>query len=153
MRSLLEVPQIIGVALGGRRWNKDYLGAVQSQRPRAFGEMAVVADVDSDPRVFSFKGRKTEVARGEVKLLPKSGKAMRYVSFSIFAQVLSVGVDHGGSVVINPSHLFFVDWHYHHHPMLPGDLAHQLSGWAIWNALYHLVPSRILLGGEVGSVE
>ena len=45
---LLELPQVLGEAGDGGRGVEDDLGAVQAQAARAFGEVAVVADVDAD---------------------------------------------------------------------------------------------------------
>src|SRR5918993_4992735 len=46
---LLEFPQVLGKARHGRRRVEHDFGTVETEDPRAFGEMAVVADVNAPP--------------------------------------------------------------------------------------------------------
>src|SRR5215510_6334324 len=95
--------------LGCGRRDEYNLRAVQAQRSRAFREMTVIAYVNADSRVPGFKRGETEVTGCEIELLPETGKTMRDMSFAVFSQIFSVSVDHRRRVVINASHLFFVD--------------------------------------------
>src|ERR1041385_8671732 len=67
---LLELPQVLGEPGDRRRRVVDDLGAVEAERTRTLGEVAVVADVDADPRVLGLERRIAEVARAEEVLLP-----------------------------------------------------------------------------------
>src|SRR5262249_43856324 len=153
VRALFQLPKIIGMPFGRRRRNENYLGAVQTQGPRAFGEMPVVADVDADARVLRLKSRETKVARREIELLPEAGQAMWDVSLAVLAQALAVGVNHRRRVVVDACHLLFVDRRDDRHPVLFGDLAHQSRRRPIRDALDQTVPVRILFGGKIRAVE
>src|SRR6267154_1955329 len=94
MRRLLEFPKIFREAgHGGRRIEHD-LRAVQSQNARAFGEMAVVADVDPYQRILCFKDRIPAIPRSEVKLFPRSRMAVGNVMLAIFPQIAAIGIDY-----------------------------------------------------------
>src|SRR5205823_763140 len=93
MRRLLELPQIFGMAGRGGARNEDDLGAAQAQRSRALGEMAVVADVDADPRKARLEGRITQIAGPEIKLFPESGQTMRDVCLAILAEIRAIGIN------------------------------------------------------------
>src|ERR1035437_1660609 len=77
VRGLLQLPQILAEAGHGGRWVEDDLGAGQSQGARAFGEVAVVADVDADLDEAEVEHREAEVAGAEVELLRKAGRDVR----------------------------------------------------------------------------
>src|SRR5262249_50845026 len=116
-------------------------------------EVPVVADVDADARVLRIESRKSQIARREIELLPEAGQAMRDVSLAILAKIPPVSVNHRRGVVINAGHLLFINWRDDHHPVLFGDLAHQLSRGPIRDTLDQAVPVRILFGGKIGAVE
>src|SRR5262249_39681637 len=52
VRRLLELPEVFGESGHGGRRIEDDLRAVQPQLARSLGEVAVVADVDADLRIF-----------------------------------------------------------------------------------------------------
>src|SRR5581483_4482989 len=60
---LLDLPEILRVAGGGRRRLEHDLRARQPERARPLGEVAVVADVHADARVLGVEDRVTEIAR------------------------------------------------------------------------------------------
>ena len=101
VRGLLEFPEIFAQAgdRGGRI--EDDLGAVQSQGAGAFGEVAVVADVDADLGEAEVEDRIAEVAGTEIELLPESRRDVRDVGLAIFAEIAAVVVDDGGGVVVD----------------------------------------------------
>src|SRR5437879_8790175 len=65
VRGLLELPEIFGQAGDGCGRVINNLRAVQSQNPRALGEVAVVADINYDTRVTGPKDRIAPSTRGE----------------------------------------------------------------------------------------
>src|SRR5215207_521578 len=68
---LLDLPQAVGQArLGGIGVEHD-LGAVETELAPAFGEVAVVTDVDADRSDRSLEDGIAEIARAEVELLPE----------------------------------------------------------------------------------
>src|SRR5215813_8481403 len=85
VRGLFELPEVFGQTRDRRRRVEDDLGAVQPQRPRAFGKVTVVADVDPDARVGRVEGRITKIARLEIELLPESRRDVRDVVLAVFA--------------------------------------------------------------------
>src|SRR5438046_1217686 len=99
MRRLLELPEILRKSGHGGRGIHHDLRSRQSQLAGAFGEMAVVADVDADLGVRRLENGVAEVAGAEVELLPETGSDVRDVVLAVLAEVLAVGVDHGGGVV------------------------------------------------------
>src|SRR5437867_3507418 len=68
VRRLLELPQILRQPRYCGRRVEDYLRAVQSERPRAFGKVAIITDVDADTGERSFERGIAEVSRFEVVL-------------------------------------------------------------------------------------
>ena len=112
-----------------------YLRAVQRQRAPAFREMAVVADVDAELDVCGLEHRVAQVARLEEELLVEARIDLRDVRLAIFAEVLAVGVDHGGGVVVHAGHGFLVDRHDHDHAVLLRVLLHEPRRVAVGHAL------------------
>src|SRR5687767_4008700 len=111
--------------------------------------MAVITYVDADLCECGIKRRITEVARFEIKLLPESGVYVWDVVLSILAEILAVGVNHRGSVVVNSGDLFFVNRHYDNHPVCLGHFLHQPDGWPIGDSFHSFIPARLLFGAEV----
>ena len=72
-----------------------------AQAAGPLGEVAVVADVDADLADRGVEDRVAQVARAEVELLPEARVAVRDVDLAELAEVLAVGVDHGGRVVVD----------------------------------------------------
>src|SRR5258706_1574774 len=153
MRGLFQFPEILGKAGNGSGWVVDNLGAIESENTRAFGEMAVVANVNAYARVSRLKHWVTGVARREIKFLPKARMAVRDVVLAIFSQVAAVGVDHRRGVVVDAGHFHFIDRHDKHHLVLFRQLLHARDGRPVWHALSQFIPARLLLGAEVRTVE
>ena len=109
MRGLLQFPEIFAETGDGGGWVEDDLGAGQSQGAGAFGEVAVVADVDADLDEAEVEDRVAEVAGAEVELLPEAGRDVRDVGLAILAEVGAVVLDDGGGVVVDALLLDFVD--------------------------------------------
>ncbi len=72
---------------------------------------------------------------------------------AIFAQIMAVGVDDGGGVVINAGHLDFVDGHNENHLMFLGEFLHQRDGGAVGNAFGQLIPAGFLLGTKIRAIK
>ena len=147
VRGLLELPEVLREAGDRRRRVEDDLGAVQAERARALGEVAVVADVDADLRVPRLEDRVAEVARLEEVLLPEAG-GVRDVVLAVLAEVRAVGVEDGGGVVVDARVLALVDGHDDRHLVLLRDLRDRL-GRGPGHALGGVVPARVLRRAEV----
>ena len=78
---------------------------------------------------------------------------MRDVNLAKLAEVLAVGVDHGGRVVVHAGQVLFVHRHDDHHLVLLGQVLHQLGRRPVGNPLGEVVPLDLLLGAEVRAVE
>src|SRR5262245_33598138 len=115
--------------------------------------MPVVTDVDADFADTSLENRIPQISRSKVELLPETGRAVRDVHLAKFAQVAAPGVDGGCCVVVNPGEILFVHGHNQNDVVPPCKLTHQPSRRSVWDALRQLVPSRLLLGAEVWTVE
>src|SRR5437660_4524653 len=98
------------------------LRAVQSQNPRALGEMAVVADINSDTRVTGRKDGIARIARREIKFFPEAGMAVRDVVLAVLAEVAPVGVDQRGGIEEHAGHLDFVDGRDMNTEVEPGEI-------------------------------
>src|SRR5581483_4520975 len=98
----------------GRRI-EDNLGAVQPERSCALRKMPVIANVNTNIRISSLEDRITKIAGFEIEFLPKTRMAMRNMCLAIFAEIFSVGVDHGCGVVIDSGYLFLVDLNDNNH--------------------------------------
>ena len=101
VRGLLELPEILAEAGDGGGGIEDDLGAVQAEGARAFGEVAVVADVDADLGEAEIEDGIAEVAGPEIELLPEARRDVRDVGLAILAEVGAVVVDDGGGVVVD----------------------------------------------------
>src|SRR3954452_20802363 len=153
VRRLLELPEIFGESGHGGRGIHHDLGAGETKLARAFGEMAVVADVDADLRVGRLENGVAEVAGAEVELLPETGSNVRDVILAVLAEVGAVGVDDGGGVVVNAGFFFLVQRHDDDHAVLFRVLLHQLRGRTVGDFLDRVVPARALLGAEIRAGE
>jgi len=69
MRGLFEFPEVFGKAGDGSRRIEHDLGTVEAEQPRAFGEVAVVANIRADARKLRLERLVARVARLEVVLL------------------------------------------------------------------------------------
>src|ERR1035441_8350844 len=95
---LFELPQVFAESCHCGAGIEDDLGAVESEEPPAFGEVTIIAGINTH---FANRGLKhgiTEVAGLEVKLLPEAGLAVRDVVLAIFAEIFAIGIDDGGRV-------------------------------------------------------
>src|SRR6202162_2454172 len=135
VRGLFEFPQIFRQTCDRCRRIKDDFGSIQSQNAGALGKMTIVANVDSDPRIFGLEDWISKIAWGEVELLPESGMAVRNVVLAIFSKIAAIGIDHGGGIEIHSRHLLFVDGNNNHHAMFAGDLLHHAHGGTIRHSL------------------
>ena len=140
VRRLFEFPEVFGKS-GHRRGRIEHnLGAVETEAARAFGEVAIVANVDAhlaDPRR---EDRIAKVAGPEIKLLKKARIALGDVRFTVLAQVRAVGVDDRGGVVIDPGQVFLVNGHDEANAVLFGQFHHQFGCRPVGNALGERIP-------------
>src|ERR1039458_1903830 len=150
---LLQLPQILAETGDGGRGVEDDLGAGQSQSARAFGELAVVADVDADFDEAEVEDGEAEVAGAEVELLPEAGRDVRDVGLAVLAEEAAVVVDDGGGVVVDACLLDFVDGHDEGNVILLRQILHEADGGSVGDGLGEIVPAGGLLGAEVGPVE
>ena len=74
------------------------MGPVEPEGPPAFGEMAVVADINADFAHGGVKDGVAAIAGTEVELLPET-LDVGDVLFAIFTQIASIGINYRGSVV------------------------------------------------------
>src|SRR5262245_7796036 len=153
MGRLFESPEIFAQASDGRGRIKHNLRSVQTEDARAFGKMAVVANVNADVGKLRFEYGVSQIARFEVKLFPEARGAMRYVMLSVLPQVRSISVDNGSRVVVDALQFFLIDRHNDRHAVFPGSLSHQLNGRSVWNLLDHAIPACGLLGAKVRAGE
>src|SRR5438552_777503 len=136
-----------------RRRIEHNLSAVQAQRAGAFRKVAVVTDVHADPCESEVEDRIAKVARTEIKLLPKTGRDVRYVRLAILPEVLSGSVDHSRGVVIYPLLLDFVNRHDQGHAMPARQLLHALYRGPVGDRLGEIVPARLLLRAKIRAVK
>src|ERR1700723_110653 len=78
---------------------ENYLRTTKRHRPRALRVPLIPADLHADAAAVYVERRKTEVTRGEVKLLVVQ-RVVRDVHLAISAQERSVGVNHRAGVVV-----------------------------------------------------
>ena len=72
---------------------------------------------------------------------------------AVGAQHAAVGVDHDRTVVVHTADRAFVERDHQRDPELAGQVLHHPRGRSVGNVLGGLIPLRILLGAEVGTVE
>src|SRR5713101_5319770 len=82
---LLEFPQIFRESRDRGGGIKNNFRAVQSEDARAFGKVAVIADVHADARILRFENGIALVSRGEIKFFPESGMHVGDVVFAVLA--------------------------------------------------------------------
>src|SRR5213592_3442265 len=98
---LLQLPQVFTQTRNCRRRIEDDLGAVESQSPRAFRKMTIVANIDTDVGKLRLEDRITEVARFEIELFPETRRAMGNMMLPVFSEIFAIGIDDRGSVVVD----------------------------------------------------
>ena len=153
MRRLLQLPQVFAQAGHGGGWVEDDLRAVKAEATRSFGKVAVITDIDADLCKAQIKDWIAQVARPEVKLLPKARRHVRDVRLAILAEVRAIVVDDRGGVVEEAFLLDFVDRNYHRDFQFTGERLNQADCGAIGNALCRFIPFDRLLGAKIGAVE
>ena len=151
MRGLLQLPEILGQSSDGGRRVEDDLSSVQSKQPGAFGEVAVIADVDADGREPRLEYGVPQVSRFEEILFPEPGR-VRDVVLAVFAEIRAVGIVDGGGVVVDARLLPFVDRHDNRHAVSAGLLSHQVGG-RPWHRFCDIMPVSVLGRAEVRPVE
>src|SRR5882724_1312959 len=134
-------------ATRGGGGHEDELRAVETEGTRGLGEVAVVADHDTDAAVGAVEDRIAQVARPEIELLLKMG-AHGDVVLAVVTHDLSAGVDEEGRVVELARHHALVEGH--HEPEIEGlgHRAHPRDGGAVDRLRELLVPGVELLGEE-----
>src|SRR6202041_585407 len=153
VRRLLQFPQVLRQAGNCRGRIENDLRSVQTQYPRALGEMAVVADVYANLSEACLEYRIPRVSRREIEFLPETRMAVRDVVFAVFTEVASIGVEPRCGVVKHPRHLDLVNRNDQHHLIFLGQLLHARKRRPLGDALGQLVPPGILLGTKVWPVE
>src|SRR3954447_7384118 len=148
---LLDAPDVLAEAAVRGRGVEHDLGAVQAERPPAFGEVAVVADVHADLADCGLEDRVTAITGTEVELLPEA-LGLRDVLFAELAEVLAVGVDDRRGVVIDAGLLMLVHRQHHHHPELLGDARELLRRRPVRDQLRVAVVLGVLHLAEVRAV-
>src|SRR5437899_8155617 len=152
MGGLLDEPKVHRQPARGGRGNEDELRSVKAEHPRALGEVAVVADVHADLPYGGVEDRVAEVAGAEVELLPEAVD-VRDVRLAVLAEVLAVGVDHSGGVVVDAGLVLFVHRDDQHHPVFLGKLLHELRRRTLGNLFRVAVVLDVLDLAEVRPVE
>ena len=115
--------------------------------------MPVIANVHTQPSIFCFKHRISQVAGREIKLLPKSGMAVRDVVLAVFPKIVTIRVYHRCRIEIDSRHLLLVHRNHNHHAVFGRDFLHQLCCGAFRHALGELIPARVLFCAKIGTVE
>src|SRR6266568_1234621 len=150
---LLELPEIFGEACDRGGGVVNNFRAVEAEAARAFREVAVVTNVHTDAGVASIENGITGVSWREIELFPETGMAMGDVVLAVFAQITSVGVNHGGGVVINAGHFDFVDGNDEDHLIFFRKFLHQADSGAVGDALSKFIPAGFLLGTKIRAVK
>lgn len=150
---LLDFPEVFAESGDGGGGVEDDFGSVEAEGAGAFGEVAVVAEVDADFADGGFPDGVAEVAGAEVEFFPEAGVAVGEVGFAVFAEEFAVGVDEGGGVVVDAGAIDFVDGDDEDDAEALGGFHHELDGGAVGDGFGDVVPAGGLLGGEVGAVE
>src|SRR5712692_9147438 len=81
---LLEFPKIFGETGDSGGGVVDNFRAVEAEDARAFGEVAVVTDVDADAGIASLKNGVPGVSRREVKFFPEAWVTMGNMVLAVF---------------------------------------------------------------------
>src|ERR1017187_7456909 len=153
MRGLFQLPEVLAQSRDGGGRIEDDLRPIEPQRARALGEVAVVTDVDADARHAHVEHRIAQVARPEIELLPKAGRHVRNMRLAIFAEIAAFGRNHRGGVVVHALQLAFVYRDNQGDVVLAGDVLHEAHRGAVRHGLGEIVPSHLLLGAEIRTVE
>src|SRR5713101_4301629 len=150
---LLEFPKIFGEAGDSGGGVVDNFGAVEAENARAFGEVAVVADVDADAGMTSLEDGVTGVSRREVKFFPEAWVTMGNMVLAVFAEVATISIDDGGSVEVDAGHFDFVDRDNKNHLVFLSELLHGRDRRTARDLFGEFVPAGLLLGAKIRAVE
>lgn len=146
------MPEVGGEAAGGGGGVVDELGAVEAELAPAFGEVAVVADVDADFADGGVEDGPAEVSGLEVVLLPEAFD-LGDVVFAVFAEVGAVGVDHGRGVVVEAGLFDFEHGDDDDHAGFACEFAHAGDGGAVGDGFGPVVVLGFLDLAEVGALK
>src|SRR5262245_6073976 len=102
--------------------------------------MAVIANVDADLADASFKDRVTHVIGPKVELLVKTWATLRNMHLAEFAEIRTIGIDHGGGVVIDAGQILLIHRYDQHDAMLLGDFHHEFDSWPVGDFFCQAVP-------------
>ena len=118
---------LLGGKPADRRRVEQDLGTAQGREPCRLGVPLVPADEHADPAVASVPGAEAQVARGEVELLVVL-RVVRNVHLPVLAQILPVGVHHGGRIVVDPLGALLEERGDDHHLELPSERHQPVGG-------------------------
>ena len=133
-RWLLYAPDVFGQTTACCRWVEDDFCTVEPECAPTFWEVAVVTDVHANFANSSIKDWITVCARCEVVLLPET-RNLRDVLFTVLAQIATVCINNGCSVVVQTWLHNFVHWQHEHHVQLFCKSLKTLCSWTVWNWL------------------
>ena len=153
MRGLFQLPKILAQPCHCGRRVKNDLRPIQSETASAFWKVAIVADVNSYFAHRSFENGISQIAWLKIEFFPEAWQAMGNVVFAIFAQVLSIRINHRRRIIVDPRQIDLIDRHHQDHTQALRRLAHQLRGWPIRDFFCGIVPASFLLGTEVGAIK
>ena len=114
--------------------------------------MAVVTDVHANFADCSIKNWVATIARLEIELLPET-LGLRNVLLAVLTEVLAIGINHRGSVVVHTSLGDFVHRQHHDHACFFSDALETLSRRAIGDVLGIAVVLDILHLTKVRAVK
>jgi len=106
---LLELPKILAEPGDRGGGIENDLGAVKAKGAGAFGEVAVVADVNADFGEAEIEDGGAEVAGTEIKFFPEAGSDMRDMRLAIFSEIRAVVLNDRGGVVIDAFGFNFIE--------------------------------------------
>jgi hypothetical protein len=151
MSGLFDLPQILTQSGDGGRGIVDNFGTVQAQASGTIREVTIVADVDTDLGVSGLENGVAEVSWLEEELFPETS-GVGNVVLSVLAEVFTISVNDGGSVIENTSHVLFVDGSDDNHLVFLGIFRQKVGGGA-GDGFSRGIPGLVLAGAEVRSVE
>src|SRR5207302_6556134 len=108
---------------------KKNIRAAQARETRAFRIPLVPADQSADPAVPRVEIGKAQITRSEIELLVVE-RIVRDVHLAVKPEQRTVGVEHGGGVVMKPGGAALEDRRDDDHPQLACELAERFRGGA-----------------------
>src|SRR5260370_318884 len=150
---LLEFPKIFGETGDSGGGVVDNFRSVEAEDARAFGEVAVVTDVDADASVTSLEDGVAGISRREVKLFPEARMAMGNMVLAVLAKVAAIGIEDGGGVEVDAGHFDFVNRNNKNHLVFLSELLHGRDRRTARDLFGEFVPAGLLLGAKMRAVE